>query len=131
MKKSSISRLYLFYGLFSVFCNMAHPVTPTMFIEKGFGDYLFGVSFAAMSFSYFIGSLIWGKIGDNHGHIKIMAITMPIYGLAQFVFGIADTAFMTIAARLVGGFFSAGVFVCSMAYLVDMTDQENRGRHMR
>lgn len=130
MKKVSIARLYLFYGLFSIFCNLAHPVTPTMFIEKGFGDYLFGVSFAAMSFSYFIGSLIWGRIGDRYGHIKVMAITMPVYGFAQFVFGITHTAFMTIAARLVAGFFSAGVFVCSMAYLVDMTDQESRGRHM-
>ncbi len=130
MKKASIGRLYLFYGLFSVFCNMAHPITPTMFIEKGFPDYLFGVSFAAMAFSFFVGSLVWGGIGDSRGHVKIMAFVMPIYGLSQFVFGITDSAFMTIVARLVGGFFSAGVFVCSMAYLVNLTNDENRGRYM-
>lgn len=130
MKKLSIARLYSFYGLFSVFSNLAHPVTPTMFIEKGFGDYLFGVSFAAMSLSYFLGSLIWGTVGDRHGHIKVMAFTGPVYGVAQLLFGLTDTVFMTVVARLIAGFFSAGVFVCSLAYLVNLTDQNNRGRHM-
>lgn len=130
MKKSSIFRLYLFLGLFSIFSNVAHPVTPTMFIEKGFDDYLFGVSFAAMSLCYFLGSLIWGTIGDRYGHVKVMAFTGPVYGLAQLLFGLTNTVFMTIVARLIAGFFSAGVYVCSLAYLVNLTDQETRGRHM-
>lgn len=130
MKKASIKRLYLFFALFSIFSNLAHPVTPTMFIEKGFGDYLFGVSFAAMSLCYFLGSLIWGTVGDRYGHIRVMAFTGPVYGLAQFLFGMTDTVFMTIVARLIAGFFSAGVYVCSLAYLVNMTDKTNRGRHM-
>ena len=130
MKKASIIRLYVFFGIFSVFSNVAHPVTPTMFIEKGFGDYLFGVSFAAMSLCYFLGTLLWGTVGDRYGHIKVMAFTGPAYGLAQFLFGMADTVFMTIAARFIAGFFTAGVSVCSFAYLVNMTNKENRGRHM-
>lgn len=130
MKKSSIVRLYLFFGLFSVFSNVAHPVTPTMFIEKGFDDYIFGVSFAAMSLCYFLGSLIWGTVGDRYGHIKVMAFTGPVYGIAQLLFGLTNTVFMTIVARLIAGFFSAGVYVCSLAYLVNLTDQGTRGRHM-
>lgn len=101
-----------------------------MFIEKGFGDYLFGVSFAAMSLCYFLGSLIWGTVGDRYGHIKVMAFTGPVYGLSQFLFGMTDTVIMTIVARLISGFFSAGVNVCSFAYLVNLTDQKNRGQHM-
>lgn len=130
MKKTSIGRLYLFYGLFSLFCNVGHPVTPTMFIEKGFEDYLFGVSFAAMSFSYFIGSLIWGSIGDRYGHIKVMAIAMPMYGLSQLLFGMTQSVPITILARFGGGLFGSAVFVCSLAYLVNLTDSHNRGRHM-
>nr|WP_300092062.1 MFS transporter [Sedimentibacter sp.] len=130
MKKASIGRLYMVYGLYSIFCNMAHPITPTMFIEKGFADYLFGVSYAAMSFSYFVGSLIFGSIGDSIGRVKTIALVMPVYALAQFVFGVTDSVVMTVVARLVAGFFSAGVFVCSLAYLVDLTTDENRGVHM-
>jgi len=109
---------------------MGHPVTPTMFIEKGFADYVFGLSFAAMSFCYFFGSLIWGTVGDNYGHIKVMAFTGPVYGVTQLIFGMTDTVFMTIAARLAGGFFSSGIYVCSLAYLVNITDQDNRGRYI-
>ncbi|MFA9423605.1 MAG: MFS transporter [Sedimentibacter sp.] len=130
MKKASIGRLYLFYGLFAVFSNMVHPITPTMFIEKGFPDYLFGIAFAAMSFSFFIGSLIWGGVGDSKGHIKVITFAMPMYGLSQLVFGITSSAFVTIVARFVSGFFGAGFFVCSMAYLINLTNNENRGRHM-
>ncbi len=130
MKKASTVRLFLIYGLFSIFCNFAHPITPTMFIEKGFGDYLFGVSYAAMSFSYFAGSLVFGSIGDSIGRVKTMALVMPVYALSQFVFGVTDSAVMTIIARLVGGFFSAAVFVCSLAYLIDLTTDENRGVYM-
>ncbi|WP_312811679.1 MFS transporter [Sedimentibacter sp.] len=130
MKKASIGRLYLCFGLFALCSSMGHPVTPTMFIEKGFADYVFGLSFAAMSLCYFFGSLIWGTVGDNYGHIKVMAFTGPVYGVTQLIFGMTDTVFMTIAARLAGGFFSAGIYVCSLAYLVNVTDQDNRGRHI-
>ncbi|WP_019228333.1 MFS transporter [Sedimentibacter sp. B4] len=130
MKKASIGRLYLMYGLFSIFCNLAHPITPTMFIEKNFADYLFGVSYAAMSLSYFAGSLVFGSIGDSMGRVKTMAFVMPVYALSQFVFGVTDSAVITVIARLVAGFFSAGVFVCSLAYLVDLTTEEDRGVHM-
>lgn len=130
LKKASIVRLYLIFGIFSIFSNVAHPVTPTMFIDKGFGDYLFGVSFAAMSLCYFIGSFIWGFFGDRYGHIKVMSITGPIYGFAQLLFGLTDTVTMTIIARFIAGFFSSGFFVCSLAYLVNLTDISNRGRNM-
>ncbi len=130
MKKLSIKRLYIFFGIFAVFSNLAHPVTPTMFIEKGFGDYLFGVSFAAMSLCFFIGSLIWGAVGDRYGHVKVMAFAGPIYGFSQLLFGLTSTVLMTIVARLIAGFFSAGIYVCSLAYLVNLTNQDNRGRNM-
>lgn len=130
MKKTSITRLYIIYFLFSIFCNMAHPITPTMFIEKGFPDFMFGVSYSAMSLSYFAGSLVFGTVGDRYGHIKTMAAVMPVYALSQFAFGVTRSLAVTVIARLVGGFFSAAVFVGSMAYLVDLTTGEDRGRHM-
>lgn len=130
MKKASIGRLYIIFGIFSIFSNVAHPVTPTMFINKGFGDYLFGVSFAAMSLCYFIGSFIWGSFGDRYGHIRVMSITGPIYGMAQLLFGLTSTVTMTILARFIGGFFSSGFYVCSLAYIVNLTDKSNRGRNM-
>ena len=130
MKKVSLNRFYIFYASFAVFSNVAHPITPTMFTNMGYPDYMFGVSFAAMAFAMFLSSPFWGKMGDNIGHSKIFAITMPLYGIAQMCFGLSTTIFFTTLSRLFCGFFSAGTVVSSMAYVVNTTNQENRGRYM-
>lgn len=130
MKKISLIRFYVSYALFSIFANVAHPITPTMFTNLGYPDYMFGVSFAAMAFSVFLSSPFWGKVGDNIGHAKVFAITMPLYGLSQMWFGLSTTIFMTTLSRLFCGFFSGGTVVASMAYVVNVTKQEDRGRYM-
>lgn len=130
MKKVSLNRFYIFYASFALFSNVAHPITPTMFTNMGYPDYMFGVSFAAMAFAMFLSSPFWGKMGDNIGHSKIFAITMPLYGIAQMCFGLSTTTFYTTLSRLFCGFFSAGTVVSSMAYVVNTTNQENRGRYM-
>lgn len=130
MKKVSLNRFYMFYASFALFSNVAHPITPTMFTNMGYPDYMFGVSFAAMAFAMFLASPFWGKIGDNIGHSKVFAITMPLYGIAQMCFGLSTTTFLTTLSRLFCGFFSAGTVVSSMAYVVNATNHENRGRYM-
>jgi len=130
LKKVSLNRFYIFYASFALFSNVAHPITPTMFTNMGYPDYMFGVSFAAMAFAMFLSSPFWGKMGDNIGHSKIFAITMPLYGIAQMCFGLSTTIFFTTLSRLFCGFFSAGTVVSSMAYVVNTTNQENRGRYM-
>jgi DHA1 family multidrug resistance protein-like MFS transporter len=101
-----------------------------MFIDKGFDAYLFGVAFATMSFAVFIASPIWGKIGDSIGYGKVTAVSMPAYGLAQLGFGLTNSAVITIIMRFLGGFFAAGALVCSMAYLVNITTEIDRGKVM-
>jgi len=130
LKKVSLRRFYIFYASFALFSNVAHPITPTMFTNMGYPDYMFGVSFAAMAFAMFLASPFWGKTGDNIGHSKIFAITMPLYGIAQMCFGLSTTTFFTTLSRLFCGLFSAGTVVSSMAYVVNATNQENRGRYM-
>jgi len=130
LKKISLNRFFIFYASFAVFSNVAHPITPTMFTNIGYPDFMFGVSFAAMAFSMFLSSPFWGKLGDDVGHSKIFALTMPLYGISQMCFGLSTTIFMTILSRLFCGFFSAGTVVASMAYVVNVTEQHNRGRYM-
>jgi DHA1 family multidrug resistance protein-like MFS transporter len=109
---------------------VAHPITPTMFTNLGYPDYMFGVSFAAMALAMFLSSPFWGKMGDSLGHSRIFAVTIPLYAISQMSFGLSTTIFMTTLSRLFCGFFSAGTLVASMAYVINVTDQENRGRYM-
>lgn len=130
MKKVLIGRFFVFYALYSVFSNVAHPITPTMFKNIGYPDYMFGVSFAAMAVGVFLSSPFWGKVGDNIGHARLFAFTMPLYGLSQMWFGLSTSVYMTALSRFFCGLFSGGTVVASMAYVVNATEQENRGRYM-
>lgn len=130
MKKASVTRLIFFYFLINMFANVAHPITPTMFINKGFPDYMFGVSFASMSFAMMATSPFWGRVGDRIGHIKTAALTIPFYGVVQMIFMLTNSIVVTTVARFLSGFFSSATFVCTMAYLINLTTEENRGRFM-
>ena len=130
MKKVSLFRFYLVYALLSIFANVAHPITPTLFTNIGYPDYMFGVSFAAMAFAIFLSSPFWGRVGDSIGHAKVIALTIPLYGLSQMWFGLSKTIFMTALSRFFCGFFSGGTAVATMAYVVNVTKQEERGRYM-
>lgn len=130
MKKSPIFKLLFFYGIFSVFANVIHPITPTMFTNLNFPDYMFGVSFAAMSTAVFLFSPALGKLGDNFGHGKLFALSMPFYAIAQMGFGLSDNITTTIIARFFGGLFSGATVVCSLAYVINYTNEENRGKYM-
>lgn len=130
MKKVSLKRFFVYYGIFFCFSNVAHPITPTMFTEWGFPDYMFGVSFAAMAFAMFLTSPFWGKLGDKMGHAAIMGITMPIYAFSQYWFGVSQTPLIATIARLCCGASSGAVVVASMAYVVSVADERSMGRTM-
>lgn len=130
MKKASVFRILVIYFIVNIFSNVAHPITPTMFIEKNYPDYMYGVAFATMSTALFLTSPFWGSLGDNIGHSKIMAIAVPVYGLAQFGFGMTNSMFLTILFRFIAGSFMSGFNVGSLAYLVNLTTSENRGKYI-
>lgn len=130
MKKSPLFKILTFYGLFSIFANVVHPITPTLFTELNFPDYMFGVSFASMSLAVFLSAPALGKLGDTIGHGKIFALSMPFYAVAQMAFGISDNITATIIARFFSGLTSSATVVCSMAYIINLSNDENRGRYM-
>lgn len=110
--------------------GVIHPITPTMFKNMNFPDYMFGVAFSAMAIGMFLSSPFWGKTGDRIGHANVMAITMPGYAAGQYLFGLAQTPFLSTMARLMSGVFCGGMIVASMAYAVNATDDRNRARIM-
>lgn len=130
MKKSPLVIILIFHAIFSVFANVVHPITPTMFTNLNFPDYMFGVAFAVMSLAVFLTSPLWGKLGDQLGHGKIFAVSLPFYAVAQMAFGLSHDMWTTIIARFFGGLTSGASVVCSMAYVINLSDDKNRGRYM-
>ncbi len=129
-KKKSIALLFALYAVQVTLSNFIHPITPTLFKDLGFPDYMFGVAFAAMSFSNFLFCPIWGVVGDKIGHLKMFGITAFGYGLGQLFFGLATTPAMTLLARFFGGAFAGGFMVAIMAYLTNNSEPEKLASRM-
>ena len=124
-KNKSLIFIILLNMFSSLAFNMAHPVTP-MFINKlGLPTFMFGLFFATMSIGNFIGTL-----SDKKGRIKFLVLGAMGYGLSQLGFGFNTNPFIILIFRFTGGFFVVSYLTTSMAYLTDITTNENRTKYI-
>ncbi|MDD2496445.1 MAG: MFS transporter [Tissierellia bacterium] len=128
MKKVSVWRFFVLEALYSCFSGLVHPITPTLFKNLNFPDYVYGVVFASMSLGMFLFSPFWGKLGDRIGHSKSFAIVLPAYAISQLFFGISTTPLMAVISRFFSGATGGGAQVAALAYIINATSIENRGR---
>lgn len=133
MKKKQ-SKDILLYFVFSFVFNMAanfvHPVTPTIILELGLSDYMFGLAFAAMSLCNFLFSPFWGRLNDFIGTRRSMLIGGIGYAIGQVFFGLAKTEVQFVFARMFAGIFIAASYVCFLTYIVNRSDDESRARNL-
>jgi|SRR5690554_3284115 len=110
--------------------NLAHPVTPELVSSIGYGSFLLGVLFAAMSFANFFMSPIWGRLSDKIGRKPFMIMAPIGYGLAQIGFGFSTDPYIIVLFRLIAGGMACASFVAGMAYLIDVSDVNKRSKIM-
>lgn len=110
--------------------NMAHPVTPKLVESLGLTPFMLGAIFAAMSFSSFVMSPVWGRLSDKYGRKRYLLMAPIGYGLAQIGFGFSEQAWQVIIFRILAGGIASASFVCALAYIVDVTTKEERSKAM-
>jgi len=130
MRKISTTRMLVIVGLYSLFANFAHPITPTVIQNLGLHDYMFGVAFAAMSLTNFLFSPFWGKLSTRYGSAKVASFCFVGYGIGQFMFMVATTEFTIVLARLVSGLFTGGVMVNQLIYLMENSPLDKRAQNL-
>lgn len=130
LRKVSLYRFFVIEAFYSCFQGLVHPITPTLFTSLNFPDYVFGVVFASTATGMFIFSPIWGRLGDKIGHSRAFSIALPIYATSQVAFGFSKTPIMAIFTRFFSGAAGGGALVAALAYIVNVTTDENRGRVM-
>jgi len=127
------TRLNFFFAVMFVF-NMAasfvHPVTPTIIVDRGLNDYMFGLALAAMMVCNFLFSPFWGKIAGYISSKTVMLICGLGYALGQVFFGLAQTETQFLLARMFAGVFCGGSYVVFTTYTVNLSTDENRGRNL-
>ena len=131
MKSKHLFYQFLFINAFqNITSNLAHPVTPTLIKNLQLGDYMFGVAFAAMSFTNFLFSPFWGKMSEIIGEKKIMVFGCVGYAVSQLIFMLAGNEFDIIIARMLAGFFMGGTMVSTLTYIIRISSMENRGQNL-
>lgn len=129
-KRKSVGQILLLVALVGVGMNFHHPVTPTFFTALNLPSRIFGTSFAILCFMAFLTSVFWGEISDRKGRIKAFTIGCIGYGISQFLLGLCTSEVEVLAARALSGCFSGATAVPTMAYIIDLSTAETRGKNL-
>ncbi|MDI9521223.1 MAG: MFS transporter [Bacillota bacterium] len=130
MKKVSVSRMIFLMGLYAVFANLVHPVSPAYYTQLGCHDYIFGVAMAAMSLTNFLFAPFWGKMMDRYGCARITGFCLFGYAFAQFIFASVTTELGIALARLLAGVFISAIIVSQMLYVMRYSPSEKAPRNL-
>ena len=126
-------KLMAFWGIVALFylsANFAHPVTPTLIVERGLDSSMFGVALAAMMSMSFLFSPFWGKLCGYMPTKRILLICCIGYSAGQAIFGAAQSEAVVVAGRMFAGVFTGGCFTAFSNYVVNTSDLANRGSNL-
>jgi len=101
------------------------PVLPELV-----SPYHLSLMLSGYSLISFVMSPLWGTWSDKLGRRPIILAGITGYAVSFFLFGIADALWLMYVSRLLAGFFSGAVIACSVAYVADVTDEDNRTKGM-
>lgn len=106
------------------------PILPFYAEQLGASPTELGFLMAIYSVMQLVFAPMWGRISDRIGRKPVILI--GIFGLAIsfFLMAIASQLWMLFAARIIGGFLSAANMPTVMAYVADITSEEDRGKGM-
>lgn len=122
--------LFIIMFLVMVGFGIIIPVLPFYAEELGASPTELGLLMAVYSLMQFIFAPMWGRISDRVGRKPVILI--GIFGLAAsfFMMALSTQLWMLFVARFIGGILSAANMPTVMAYVADITTEEDRGKGM-
>ncbi len=106
------------------------PVLPFFAEELGATPTQLGLLMAVYSLMQLLFAPMWGRISDRIGRKPVLLIGISGLALSFFLFALSTEYWMLLASRIIGGFLSAANMPTAMAYVADITSEEDRGKGM-
>ncbi|QFK72741.1 TCR/Tet family MFS transporter [Pradoshia sp. D12] len=128
--KKILPVLFLVMFLVMVGFGIIIPVLPFLAEEVGGTPTQLGLLMAVYSLMQLIFAPIWGKISDRIGRKPVMLIGIFGLALSFFIMAIANSLWIMFVARIIGGILSSANMPTTMAYVADITTEEDRGKGM-
>ncbi len=134
MEKQSNRRqlIVLFSMMFIVMVGFGiiMPILPFYAENMGATATHLGLLFALYSILQFVLAPYWGRLSDRIGRRPVILIGLVGFALSFILFGLANRLWELFAARALGGALSSAVLPTTMAYVADVTNEEQRGGGM-
>jgi DHA1 family multidrug resistance protein-like MFS transporter len=107
------------------------PVLPDAIAGSGASSFHLGMLLSIYSLASFLMSPIWGSLSDRIGRRPLIMIGTLGFSVSFLLFGLAgDNLVLMYASRILGGLFSGAATACAVAYVADITTEENRTKGM-
>ncbi len=107
------------------------PVMPVMVQEAGAAPFHLGMMLSLYSAVSFFVSPLWGALSDRIGRRPVIMSGLMGFSISFALFGIsAENLWLMYASRVLGGFFSGAATSSAIAYIADITTDEERTKGM-
>lgn len=128
--KSALPILFIVMFLVMVGFGIIIPVLPFYAEEIGANPTELGLLMSVYSLMQLIFAPLWGQVSDRIGRKPVMMIGIAGLGLSFLIQALSTELWMLFAARIIGGILSSANMPTAMAYVADITTEENRGKGM-
>lgn len=128
--KKALPLLFAVMFLVMVGFGIIIPVIPFYAEQLGASPAELGLLMAVYSLMQLLFAPMWGRISDRIGRKPVIMIGIFGLGLSFFLMALATELWMLFAARIIGGFLSSANMPTVMAYVADITSEEDRGKGM-
>lgn len=128
--KKALPVLFLVMFLVMVGFGIIIPVIPFYAEEIGASPTQLGLLMAVYSLMQLLFAPMWGRISDRIGRKPVMMIGILGLALSFFLMALSTELWMLFAARIIGGLLSSANMPTVMAYVADITSEEDRGKGM-
>ncbi|MBE3593484.1 MAG: MFS transporter [Candidatus Carbobacillus altaicus] len=119
--------------LFTTFTGfgMIIPVLPDAILAAGAKEYHLGLMLSLYSLVSLIVSPLWGSLSDRIGRKPVIFWGMLGFAASFLLLAISGRSlFLMYASRFLGGLFSGAAIASSVAYVADITSEEERTKGM-
>lgn len=109
---------------------MVIPIFPFFVENLGAGGRELGLLIATAATIEFIFAPFWGRLSDRRGRKPVLMLGLLGGAITMLLFGLSNELWMLFASRGLAGILTAATMPAAMAYVGDITSDEERGGGM-
>lgn len=106
--------------------GMVIPIFPFYIESLGVGGRELGLLVAISSLMEFVFAPLWGAVSDRAGRKPVLLVGLCGCFISMLLMGLADAYWILLLVRAVSGILSSATFTTSMAFVSDVTTEEDR-----